>query len=204
MATSKARTPRPDRRQSGLVRSLAAHVAGAANKQTHLTAVLGAPQLGGSTVGSDLPNRQHGSAGYEKRWGYRCFAPRADDVSDDNDDDSRAPRQLHPTRQLNSYRGWSHHRPVPTDQRFVFIRCISDTPFGLRALDPQDWSNSSSLTSTNDSILTSPQPEKRRVGGSIPPLCHGIASALRKRMLDPPVGGERRVVVDSHSTATMT
>jgi len=31
----------------------------------------------------------------KKRSEYRCLAPRADDSSDDNDDDSRAPRHLH-------------------------------------------------------------------------------------------------------------
>jgi hypothetical protein len=69
-----------------------------------------------------------------------------------------------PTRQLNSYRAWSHTRPVPTDHGFVFIRSASATAFVLRALNPHGRSNSSSLASTNVSLLTSPQPENRKVG----------------------------------------
>ena len=51
----------------------------------------------------------------------------------------------------------------------MFIRATSATPFGFCALTPQDWSSPSSpsspssLTSTNVSLLTSPQPEKRKV-----------------------------------------
>ena len=51
-----------------------------------------------------------------------------------------------------------------------FIRSTSATPFGLGALSPRDWSSPSSLTSANVSHLTSPQPEKRKVAGSIPAL----------------------------------
>jgi hypothetical protein len=59
---------------------------------------------------------------------------------------------------------------VPTDHEFVFIRSASATPSILRALNPQDRSNSSSLTSTNVSHLTSRPPENRKVGGSTSPL----------------------------------
>ena len=52
----------------------------------------------------------------------------------------------------------------------VFIRSISATPVVACALNPQDDSSSSSLTSTKVSLLASLQPEKRKVGGSIPPL----------------------------------
>src|SRR6476620_6298734 len=58
-----------------------------------------------------------GSPDIRKRWECRCFAPWADDSSEENDDDSRASRHLHPTRQGNSYRAWSHNRPVPTYQK---------------------------------------------------------------------------------------
>jgi hypothetical protein len=75
-----------------------------------------------------------------------------------------------PTRLKNSYRAWSCHRPVHTYQRFDFIRFLSATRVVARALNPRDESSSSSLTSTNVSLLTSPQPEKRKVGRSIPPL----------------------------------
>jgi hypothetical protein len=56
-------------------------------------------------------------------------------------------------------------------------RSASATPFGLRALNPQNCSSSSSLTSTNVSLLTSPQPEKRKVAGWIP------LSLMRSRQL---------------------
>ena len=46
---------------------------------------------------------------------------------------------------------------MPTDYGVVFIRSASATPFRLRALNPQDRSNSSSLTSTNVSVLISRQ-----------------------------------------------
>src|SRR6478609_3436235 len=55
-----------------------------------------------------------GSPDIRKRWECRCFAPWADDSSEENDDDTRASRHLHPTRQGNSYRAWSPNRPVPT------------------------------------------------------------------------------------------
>jgi hypothetical protein len=70
---------------------------------------------------------------------------------------------------IEPYRAWSHHRPVPTDHRFVFIRSASATPFRLPALKPQDGSNSSGLTSTNVSVLISPQLHTREVAGSIQP-----------------------------------
>jgi hypothetical protein len=54
-------------------------------------------------------------------------------------------------------------RPTPTNHGSVLIRSISATPFVPCALNPLDGSNSSSLTSTNGSLLTSPQPEKRKV-----------------------------------------
>jgi hypothetical protein len=62
------------------------------------------------------------------------------------------------------------HRPVTTNHGFVFIRPSSATPLVVPALNSQDGSSSSSLTSTNVSLLTSPQPEKRKVAGSIPAL----------------------------------
>jgi hypothetical protein len=52
--------------------------------------------------------------------------------------------------------------------RAPFIRSVSATPFISRALKPQDGSSSSSLTSTNVSVLISPQPHTRKVTGSIP------------------------------------
>jgi hypothetical protein len=56
------------------------------------------------------------------------------------------------------------NRPfLTTDHRFVFIRSVSAPPFILGALNPHDGSSSSSLTSTNVSLLISPQPEKRKV-----------------------------------------
>jgi hypothetical protein len=57
-------------------------------------------------------------------------------------------------------------------QGFVFIRSESATSFGLGALNPQDWSGSSGLTSTNVSILTSRQLHTRKVAGSIPSRDH--------------------------------
>jgi hypothetical protein len=42
--------------------------------------------------------------------------------------------------------------------------------FGLRVLNRRNWSSSSNLTSTKASHLISRPPEKRKVGGSIPPL----------------------------------
>jgi len=60
--------------------------------------------------------------------------------------------------------------PGSVEVRGRFIRSASATPFGLRALNPQHCSSSSSLTSTNVSLLTSRQPEKRKVAGSIPAL----------------------------------
>jgi hypothetical protein len=53
-------------------------------------------------------------------------------------------------------------------RRFVFIRSASATLFGLCALDPQYWSSPSRLTSTNASLLTSPQPENRKVSLNFP------------------------------------
>ena len=47
--------------------------------------------------------------------------------------------------------------------RVRLIRSGSAAPFGLRGLNAQDRSSSSTLTSTNVSLLTSPQPEKRDV-----------------------------------------
>jgi hypothetical protein len=57
----------------------------------------------------------------------------------------------------------SEGSPVPTDHGVVFIRSASATPFRLRALNPQDGSNSSSLTSTNASLPTSLQLHARKV-----------------------------------------
>jgi len=59
-------------------------------------------------------------------------------------------------------------------KRLVFIRSLSATPFILRALNPHDRSSSSSLTSTYIPLMTSPQPEKRKVAGSIPALATRI------------------------------
>ena len=44
-----------------------------------------------------------------------------------------------------------------------FIRSASATRLVTCALNPQDQPSSSSLTSTNVSLLTSPQPENRKV-----------------------------------------
>jgi len=63
----------------------------------------------------------------------------------------------------NSYRAWSHHRPVPADHGVVFIRSASAKPLVLHALDPQDGSNASSSTGTNVSVLMSPQLHTRKV-----------------------------------------
>jgi hypothetical protein len=68
---------------------------------------------------------------------------------------------------------------VPTDHGFLIIRSESATPFILRALKPQDGSNSSSLTSANVGLLISPQPEKRKVAGSIPALATRLFAQLR-------------------------
>ena len=48
----------------------------------------------------------------------------------------------------------------------VFIRPASAAPFGLRVLDPQDWSGSSGLARRNVAVVTSLQAEKRKVGSS--------------------------------------
>jgi hypothetical protein len=53
---------------------------------------------------------------------------------------------------------------------FALIRSASAMRFGSRVLNRRDCSSWSNLNSTNVSHLTSPQPEKREVGGSIPPL----------------------------------
>jgi hypothetical protein len=58
-----------------------------------------------------------------------------------------------------------------------FIRSASAKPLVLLALDPQDGSNSSSLTSINDSLLTSPQLHTRKVAGSIPAWTTHITAA---------------------------
>ena len=61
---------------------------------------------------------------------------------------------------------------LPTDHGFVFVRSASAMPLVVRGLNPQDGSNSSSLTSTNVSVLTSPQLHTRKVlssaGGRAP------------------------------------
>jgi len=62
--------------------------------------------------------------------------------------------------------GRRDHRGTRSQVRF--IRSTSAAPFGLRALDPQDWSSSSSLTSANAFHLTSPQPEKQKVAAEGP------------------------------------
>ena len=69
---------------------------------------------------------------------------------------------------LGNYVTADKDRPVPTDHEFVFIRSTSATAFILGALNAQDGSNSSSLTSRNVSILISPQPHTRKVAGSKP------------------------------------
>jgi hypothetical protein len=48
-------------------------------------------------------------------------------------------------------------------QGFAFIRSTSATPLVLGALNSEDRSSVSSLTSTNASLLTSRRPEKRKV-----------------------------------------
>ena len=53
-------------------------------------------------------------------------------------------------------------------RRSVFIRSLSATPVVACALNPQNESSSSSLTSPNVSVLTSPQLHTRKVAGSIP------------------------------------
>ena len=58
----------------------------------------------------------------------------------------------------------------------VFIRSASAMRFGLCALNRRNWSSSSNLTSINAFHLTSPPPEKRKVGGSIPPLATKVGS----------------------------
>jgi hypothetical protein len=94
-----------------------------------------------------------------------------------------------PTRQLNSYRAWSRIPPVPTDHGFVFIRSVSAPAFVLRALNPQGRSNSSSLASTNVSLLSSPRPGNRKVGcandyrtvcANVP--CRNIGASAIKRV----------------------
>jgi len=57
--------------------------------------------------------------------------------------------------------------PCAYGSRVRFHPLRSATPLVLRALNPRDGSNSSSLTSTNVSLLTSLPPEKRKVAGSI-------------------------------------
>jgi hypothetical protein len=44
----------------------------------------------------------------------------------------------------------------------------STQPFVLRALSSQDWSSSASLTSTNVSLLKSPQPKSGRLLRRVP------------------------------------
>jgi hypothetical protein len=65
---------------------------------------------------------------------------------------------------------------------WVFIRSASAMRFGLRVLNRRNWSSSSNLTSTKASHLISRPPEKRKVGGSIPPLATNISagSGLRR------------------------
>ena len=63
---------------------------------------------------------------------------------------------------------WSCRPLVPTDHSFNFIRSASAAPLVSRVLNPQDWSSSSSLTSMNVWLLTSPQLHTRKVAGSIP------------------------------------
>src|SRR5271166_989083 len=96
----------------------------------------------------------------------------ADDNFDDNHDDNRSQdhyryRVETSASCLVTRSAWSWQCG---GQVFVFIRSASATPFGLPALNPQNRSSSSDLISANVSLLTSPQPEKRKVGGSIPPL----------------------------------
>ena len=63
---------------------------------------------------------------------------------------------------------WSRWPLVPTDPDFDFIRSASAAPLVSRVLNPQDESSSSSLTSMNVWLLTSPQLHTRKVAGSIP------------------------------------
>ena len=109
-----------------------------------------------------------GSPGMRKRWQCRSFASRADDSSDDNDDDGRASR--HPQRRESRTRVLPGHalRPCLRIRGSVFIRSASATPVVACALNPQNESSSSSLTSPNVSVLTSPQLHTRKVAGSIP------------------------------------
>ena len=101
-----------------------------------------------------------------------------DDSSDDNRDDSgpvnNAPYKpkIHLSPLVRAIaRSWQYE-----GSGFVFIRSASAMGFGLRALNRRNWSSSSSLTSTNVSHLTSRPPEKRKVGGSIPPLATKVDS----------------------------
>jgi hypothetical protein len=85
---------------------------------------------------------------------------------------------------------------VPTDQGFHFIRSASATPPVLHALTPQDGSSSSSLTSIKIWLLTSPQPEKRKVAGSIPALATSeakSASILTRRTVARTGAGENGI-----------
>jgi hypothetical protein len=66
------------------------------------------------------------------------------------------------------YRRFAAHRAMPTDHGCVFIRSASATAFVLRALNLQDGSNSSGLTSTNVPPLASPPPEKQKVASERP------------------------------------
>jgi hypothetical protein len=68
---------------------------------------------------------------------------------------------LHDTRIRIALR--SHRRPVLTDHRFVFIRSGSAVPFESGALNPENWSSSSTLTSTSVAPLTSPQLHTQKV-----------------------------------------
>jgi hypothetical protein len=91
------------------------------------------------------------------------------------------PATTPPTAPRCTYRAWSRLLLAPgsVEVRVRFIRSASATPFGLRALNPQYWSSSSSLTSTNVSLQTSRLPEKRKVGGSIPPLATRLFTQFR-------------------------
>ena len=51
----------------------------------------------------------------------------------------------------------------PSDHAFIFIRSASAVPFVSVALNPKDWSSSSSLTSMNAWLLTSPQLHTQKV-----------------------------------------
>jgi hypothetical protein len=71
----------------------------------------------------------------------------------------------------------------------VSIRSVSAMPVVACALNPQDESSSSSLTSTNVWVLTSFQLHTRKVAGSIPAGTTGVIIGVSG--LKTPFGGPR-------------